>query len=73
MTFVLAGNHNEFVYWCRENKRSIRSQDVVSVHSQYALCGYDYKGAAFVRYGTWYRQPKELIDYFELIEKLRGV
>jgi hypothetical protein len=59
MKYVLAGNHAQFLHWCRENDIDPR-HEAVHVHAS-SLTGVHFPITDFVKVGTW-RQRKDIDD-----------
>lgn len=59
---VLAGNYREFLYYFRNDKTA----KYITERSQ--MLGY--RDAEFIKVGTWYKQPHDLITAFEQEEQI---
>jgi hypothetical protein len=65
-TAVIAGNYQQFIYWCREQGISPHSRQVIYASPE-RLRGYS--NLAIERVGTWYERD----DIREIEEELRIV
>jgi hypothetical protein len=67
---VLAGNYREFLFWCRENNRNPRDQNLIYASEMHRIRGLGH--IRVLTYGTWAdRGPQawEMYDYLKHVEK----
>lgn len=62
---VLAGNRQEFAYWCRENERTYRDRKVTYIDRAECLMGM--RGFNYVIYGTFWSRRDALELYSTLL------
>lgn len=53
MKFVIAGNHEQYKQYLRENQ--ISAQEAIYLHDSYQLRGF--REAEIIRTGTWWENP----------------
>lgn len=68
--YVLAANHQHFLFWCRQNNIDHRSSNVRFVSNVSQIAGLEPDYAEFIYYETWRQHPQsaELEMYIKMIE-----
>jgi len=69
MKFIVAGNHKEFLEYCKENNIKKDSKKVKYLYTIYSVMGYG--GAEFEFYGTWEKR-KDKFKISELVRQTQG-
>lgn len=69
--YVLAGNYDQFVCWCRENHLSPQDPSVKYIRDEHYLCGIPiFEDDVLIKYGSYFEKYKNL-DIIEFEFSLR--
>ena len=69
LKFILAGNHREYLHWCKENKCPPFGQDYFYLDDISSIRGHH--GIEIERYGTFYKRPDIEELEFEIMARIK--